>query len=120
MRRATFRQSAPAVKRTRVVRVQAMQQKPTAFVAAAAAAVLMLSGPATAATSVAFNPVSDLAKDPVTKLLNKLDSYDPPKGVPGPEVEGQFRANPEKARALALENSPAGSPEAEAKAARTK
>lgn len=52
---------------------------------------LQTSAPVNAASNLAFNPVSDLAKDPVTKLLNKLDSYDPPKGVPGPEVKGQFR-----------------------------
>lgn len=35
--------------------------------------------------------MSDLAIDPVGKVLNKLDSMGPPKGVKGPEVEGEFR-----------------------------
>jgi hypothetical protein len=33
----------------------------------------------------------ELASNPVKKALNKLDSLDPPKGVQGPEVEGQYR-----------------------------
>ena len=39
------------------------------------------------------NPLSELSglPNPITKTLNKLDSLDPPKGVKGPEVEGQFR-----------------------------
>jgi hypothetical protein len=32
-----------------------------------------------------------VAKDPIGKILNKLDEQDPPKGVPGPKVEGSFR-----------------------------
>jgi hypothetical protein len=44
-----------------------------------------------AAAPLTLNPVSELAFNPVSKTLNKLDSLDPPKGVKGPEVEGQFR-----------------------------
>jgi hypothetical protein len=58
---------------------------PTAAPAAQAS-----SSPAFAAPSL--NPtVPELAKDPIRKLLNKLDAQDPPKGVPGPKVEGSFR-----------------------------
>eukprot|EP00775_Hariotina_reticulata_P013018 gene13018-13147_t len=94
------------------------QQHSTSICAAAAAtmAAIMLAGiPVYAADTLtsAASSVKGFVKDPVGKVLNKLDSYDPPKGVPGPEVPGQFRADPDKARQLALENSPAGSPEAE-------
>ena len=50
-----------------------------------------MCSPALAAAPL--NPLSELAlPNPITKTLNKLDSLDPPKGVKGPEVEGQFRA----------------------------
>ncbi|WIA32826.1 hypothetical protein OEZ86_006005 [Tetradesmus obliquus] len=142
-RQASFKQGTAKPATRRAVRVMAVHQpnKPmTGFVAAAAAAVLLASSTAPALASLPLNPaIPELAgpasstapalasplnpaipelAGPVGKLLNKLDAQDPPKGVPGPKVEGQFRANPAKARALALENSPAGSPEAEAKAAR--
>lgn len=39
-------------------------------------------------------PVFDVALDPVGKILNKLDSLEPPKGVKGPDVPGQFRKYP--------------------------
>lgn len=54
--------------------------------------VFQVSSPALASA-----PLSDLAgiiptpKQAIDKTLNKLDSLDPPKGVPGPEVQGQFR-----------------------------
>jgi len=51
---------------------------------------LQVSSPAFA-SPLLLNPVSDLAIDPVGKVLNKLDSMGPPKGVKGPEVEGEFR-----------------------------
>jgi hypothetical protein len=40
-----------------------------------------------------LNPAGDLAVEVPTvgKVLRKLDSMDPPKGVKGPEVEGQWR-----------------------------
>ncbi|WIA32825.1 hypothetical protein OEZ86_006005 [Tetradesmus obliquus] len=119
-RQASFKQGTAKPATRRAVRVMAVHQpnKPmTGFVAAAAAAVLLASSTAPALASP-LNPAIPELAGPVGKLLNKLDAQDPPKGVPGPKVEGQFRANPAKARALALENSPAGSPEAEAKAAR--
>jgi hypothetical protein len=55
------------------------------------ALVLQVCSPAALAAPV--NPLSSLAglPNPITKTLNKLDSLDPPKGVKGPEVEGQFR-----------------------------
>lgn len=123
-RQVSFKQAAaPAVRRTRVVKVAAVQQKTATNIgsafAAAATAMLLVSSPA-----LASSPLSDLAaivptpKQAIDKTLNKLDSLDPPKGVAGPEVQGQYRANPEKARQLAAENSPAGSPEAEAKGRR--
>ncbi|WIA12672.1 hypothetical protein OEZ85_006315 [Tetradesmus obliquus] len=119
-RQASFKQGTAKPATRRAVRVMAVHQpnKPmTDFVAAAAAAVLLASSTAPALASP-LNPAIPELAGPVGKLLNKLDAQDPPKGVPGPKVEGQFRANPAKARALALENSPAGSPGAEAKAAR--
>ena len=55
--------------------------------------VVQASSPAYAADTLssAASSVKGFVKDPVGKVLNKLDSYDPPKGVSGPEVSGQFR-----------------------------
>jgi hypothetical protein len=121
-RQCGFKQAAaPAVRRTRVVRVAAVQQKTTnvgSAVAAAAAALLLAGGPAFATPLADVAGIIPTPKQAIDKTLNKLDSLDPPKGVPGPEVSGQYRASPEKGRQLAAENTPAGSPEAEAKGSR--
>jgi hypothetical protein len=121
-RHCGFKQAAaPAIRRTRVVKVAAAQQKTTnvgSAVAAAAAALFLVGSPVVAAPLADVAGIIPTPKQAIDKTLNKIDSLDPPKGVPGPEVSGQYRASPEKARELAAENSPAGSPEAEAKAGR--
>jgi hypothetical protein len=120
-RQCGFKQAAaPAVRRTRVVKIAAVQKQTNvgSAVAAAAAALLLIGGPALAVPLADVAGIIPTPKQAIDKTLNKLDSLDPPKGVAGPEVSGQYRASPEKGRQLAAENSPAGSPEAEAKASR--
>ncbi|WIA12674.1 hypothetical protein OEZ85_006315 [Tetradesmus obliquus] len=95
-RQASFKQGTAKPATRRAVRVMAVHQpnKPmTDFVAAAAAAVLLASSTAPALASP-LNPAIPELAGPVGKLLNKLDAQDPPKGVPGPKVEGQFQAEP--------------------------
>jgi hypothetical protein len=103
-RNVAFKASAP-VQRTRTVKVAAAAQKTNVASAftAAAAAVLLVTAPAYAMP--AFDVAVSLP-NPVEKVLEKLDNTEPPKGVPGPEVPGQFRARSSQGRTEGCNCSP--------------